>query len=282
MPAYNAAKYIKETIESVLSQSYSDWELIIIDDGSTDNTLVIVKQYATSNAQIRYIYQENKGQSFARNRGIEEAKGKYIAFLDADDLFLPTKLEKQIKFLENNPECGVSYCKIYHFFEDNKQKLFYNSQPHYSGDIFEKVLAQNFVNPLAVVLRKEILDKYGAFKEDWRRVDEQYLWVKLAFSGVKFCYLDNPLAYYRVHSQSLSNQAQYILETSEKYLELIDLVEKWKNDDNFIQRVLLPLRKKIKNNLYWGKLMTGRGLVSEILLSLYNLRMRLRFKRVKQ
>lgn len=280
MPAYNAARYIKETIESVLTQSYSNWEMIIVDDGSTDNIAEIIKEYSEKDARIQYIYQTNKGQSSARNRGIKEAQGKYIAFLDADDLFLPAKLEEQVKFLENNSECGVSYCKIYHFLNDNKQQLFYNPQPNYSGDIFERVLTQNFINPLAVVLRKEVLDKYGAFKEDWRRVDEQYLWVKLSFNKVKFYYLDKVLAYYRVHRQSLSNQAQYLVETSEKYLELIDLVEKWKNDDNFTQKALLPLRKKIKKNLYWGKLMVGGGLVSKILLVLYNLRMRLKVKKI--
>lgn len=102
MPSYNTAKFISETIESVLAQTYTDWKLIIVDDCSTDNTDEVVKPYL-SDSRIIYIKNEkNSGAAFSRNRALREAKGKWIAFLDSDDLWLPEKLEKQIAFMEKN------------------------------------------------------------------------------------------------------------------------------------------------------------------------------------
>ena len=102
MPSYNTGRFISETIESILAQSYSDWELIIVDDCSKDNTDDVVTQYLVD-ARIRYIKNEtNSGAAVSRNRALREAKGKWIAFLDSDDLWEPDKLEKQIAFMENN------------------------------------------------------------------------------------------------------------------------------------------------------------------------------------
>jgi len=111
IPAYNCERYIKETIESVLSQTYKDIELIIIDDGSTDRTGEIVRSFES---KVEYIRQsKNTGPSAARNRGIEKAKGEYIAFLDGDDVWMPTKIEEQIKLLESNKDIALVYSNGY-------------------------------------------------------------------------------------------------------------------------------------------------------------------------
>src|SRR6476659_7001862 len=97
MPAFNAGKYISDAIQSVIQQTYNNWELIVIDDGSTDTTAAIIKEFIASDDRIKYLYQENGGPGKARNKGLKEAKGIYVAFLDADDLWLPEKLREQLK-----------------------------------------------------------------------------------------------------------------------------------------------------------------------------------------
>ncbi|MBR2324492.1 MAG: glycosyltransferase family 2 protein [Clostridia bacterium] len=120
MPSYNTGRFIKETIESVLAQSYSDWELILVDDCSKDNTDEVVSQYL-ADARIRYIKNEtNSGAAVSRNRALREAKGKWIAFLDSDDLWAPEKLEKQIRFMEENGY-HFSYTNYAEIDEDGKR-----------------------------------------------------------------------------------------------------------------------------------------------------------------
>lgn len=278
IPAYNAGKYIKQTVESVIGQTYKNIEIIVIDDGSKDKTAEIVKSFG--DPRVIYIFQENNGQSAARNAGIKIAKGKYISFLDSDDLFLPQKIERQVDFLESNPDCGVCYSKIYHFFSDQPEKLYYNPIPNYSGYIFDKLLTHSVVNPLAAVMRKEYLDKYGGFKEDWRRCDEQYLWLKMAFNKVKFCYLDEVLGHYRINRESMSNQNVYVVETMEKFLELLDIVESWLGQEESRKYDFDELRKKTKRKLFIGRLLAGKNIFSKILLYLYNLRLRFKLRPV--
>lgn len=278
IPAYNAGKYIKQTVESAVGQTYKNIEIIVIDDGSKDKTAEIVR--SLGDQRIIYVFQENKGQSAARNVGIKIAKGKYIAFLDSDDLFLLQKIERQVNFLENNPDCGVCYSKIYHFFSDQPERLYYNPIPNYSGYIFDKLLTHSVVNPLAAVIRKEYLDKYGGFKEDWRRCDEQYLWLKMAFNKVKFCYLDEVLGHYRINRESMSNQNVYVVETMEKFLELLDIVESWLGSEEVKKYDFGELRKKTKRKLFIGKLLAGKNIFSKILLYVYNLRLRFKLKPV--
>src|SRR5574341_1935425 len=112
IPVYNGEKYIEDAIRSVLTQTFSDLELIIVDDGSTDKTGEICKGFL-SDSRVKYIYQENQGVSSARNTGIKRSNGEYVAFLDADDYWLPDKTEEQIKFLKIHKEFGMVHCGIY-------------------------------------------------------------------------------------------------------------------------------------------------------------------------
>lgn len=121
IPAYNSAKFIKETIQSVIDQTFKEWELIIIDDGSTDNTKELIQTYL-KDERIRYYFQKNSGVSMARNKGIELSKGNYIAFLDADDLWLPDNLQEKIKILSNDNTDWV-FSDAYLLYENNKLNL---------------------------------------------------------------------------------------------------------------------------------------------------------------
>ena len=134
MSVYNSEKYIIEAIESVLSQTFNDFEFIIVNDGSTDNSLSLIK--SINDPRIKIIDQENKGLSKALNIGINIAKGKYIARLDADDIALPTRFEKQYKFLENNPECVALGTEAIYTTEDGKE--LYRSNLHSTWPTIKK------------------------------------------------------------------------------------------------------------------------------------------------
>jgi len=205
IPSYNAANYVREAIDSALAQTYRNIEIVVVDDGSKDDTRKILEPYIEKKS-IVYIHQENKGLSGARNTGIKNARGAFIAFLDADDMFLPEKIEKQAGYLVAHPECSVSYCDIYHFYEDEPAMMLKLQYVYYSGDdVFPQLLKKNFINPLTVVLRRAVFDRVGYFDEEMRQFAEDWeFWVRVAYAGLRFDHLPEILAKYRMRKLSLS------------------------------------------------------------------------------
>ena len=208
-PAYNAAKHIKETIESVIKQTYANWELIIVDDGSNDDTADIVKQFL-SDERIFYYYQENGRQGKARNLAISKSKGKYIAFLDSDDLWIDNKLEKQIQIL-NNKEIDVVYSQGW-ILVDKGKKVFSESDlkerntlhGYFSSKKFIHILfRKNPIPILSAVVKKSKIDDVNGFGEelDIQNAEDFQIWLKLADSGCNFFGMSDRLFYYRVHEQ---------------------------------------------------------------------------------
>ncbi len=258
VPAYNAEKYLDETIKSVVAQAYSNWELIIVDDGSTDGSAAIAKAWAEKDKRIIYVYQTNQKMATARNTGIARAKGKYIAFLDADNLFLPKKLEMQVAHLEAHPEVGVSCAHILHFYEHEPQVLYENkNEVSLAEDQFSDFLHRNSVNVLAVLVHKECFDKYGAFQEGWKACDEQYVWINLAAHSVPFAYIPDTVGLLRLHDREYSVRREFIFETATYSLKMLDIVEaaltperqaKYKED-------FAALRKEWNRKLFIGKLL---------------------------
>ena len=194
-PTYNTAKYLPRAVASALNQTYSNLELIIIDDGSTDDTKETLKPYL-NDRRLQYVYQSNQGIAGARNAGINKAHGRYIALLDADDEFLPTKIERQLKTLEERPDYGVCYSDILHFYDTNPRKFFHHRYSYPSGNIFEPLLKKQFINPLSVFVRREVIEKHGSFDETLRHTEDWDLWLRWARAGVKFYYLNEILAFY--------------------------------------------------------------------------------------
>lgn len=198
IPSYNSGKYINSAIDSVLNQTYKEIELIIIDDGSTDKTKEILVPYINSN-KIKYFRQKNKGLAGARNEGIKASKGEYISFLDADDLFLSTKIEEQVKFLKEHPKCDICYCDLWHFNQDSPSVMMKLDNTYYSGnDVFKNLLRRNFINPLTVVIRKSAINRFGVFNENFRCTEDWEYWVNLAWQGAQFCFLPKILAKYQI------------------------------------------------------------------------------------
>jgi glycosyltransferase involved in cell wall biosynthesis len=200
MPAYNSGLYIKEAIDSILNQSFFDFELLIIDDGSTDNTVKIIKSY--TDKRIRLVQNEkNFGITKTRNRGLKENKSDYLAFLDSDDMALPHRLEKQLNFLEKNTDFGMvgSYVKTI----DSAGKLtgvaWKNNLP--PEKISSILLFRNYFTQSAIMIRKEAIPEegYGPFEP----TEDFDLWIKISQKW-KVWNLPDYLVKYRIHEKGAS------------------------------------------------------------------------------
>lgn len=193
IPTYNRAHLIPRAIQSVLDQTYKDLEIIIVDDGSKDNTEEIVKNF--KNKKIIYIqHKKNKGASAARNTGVKASRGEYIAFQDSDDEWFPDKLEKQIKAFNNSsPEVGVVYSGFYKVEGDKKIYVPNDDRFTYKeGNIHGELLKGNFVGTPAVLIKKECFEKVKYFDEYLPALEDWDLWIEMS-KHYHFKYIDEPL-----------------------------------------------------------------------------------------
>lgn len=204
IPAYNAAPWIAETIDSVLNQTFQDFEVIVVDDGSTDGTTEIVKNYKS---QVQYLYKNNGGVGSARNTGIRAARGRYIACVDADDLWLPEKLEVQTQLLEKEPSLAWVYSDGLIFENNSNQNLhlFSQSASMISGDILRPLLLQDFIPCPTPVIRRDIFENVGFFEEDMslQSVADWDMWLRIS-AKYPVGFIDKPLVKYRRHSASMT------------------------------------------------------------------------------
>ncbi len=200
IPAYNRYQSLVYAIDSVLAQTYADLELLVIDDGSTDNTPLIIPKYGN---KIRYFYQENRGVSSARNLGIAKSSGKYICFLDSDDLWLLNKLAVQIKFMRSNSEYNVCYTDEIWYrggVRVNQKK----KHAKYSGQIFSYCLPLCIISPSSIMLKSELIDKIGGFDELLPACEDYDLWLRIA-KDYPIYFIKQPLILkYGGHSDQLS------------------------------------------------------------------------------
>ena len=176
IPTYNRGWIIKEAIDSVLAQEFKDFELIVVDDGSTDNTLEILDSFQCN---IKVLRQSNTGVSAARNRGIATASGHFIAFLDSDDLWLPKKLARQVDFFSSNPDAYI--CQTEEIWLRNNVRV--NPKKRHKkpwGMIFEPSLALCLVSPSAVMIRRSLFEKVGGFDETLPACEDYDLWLRIS------------------------------------------------------------------------------------------------------
>lgn len=180
IPTHNRADLLPRAVESVLNQTYSNLEVIVVSDGSTDATEDIVKRYSNSDSRVRFIgYSPAKGGNVARNTGIEASKGDYIAFLDDDDEWLPEKLQKQVNLLDNNDAIGLVYTGAHIIYV--KEKVEYNSTSKERGNLKTRILIDNCIGTTStVVLRKSVLSQSGIFDESLNALQDYDLWIRIA------------------------------------------------------------------------------------------------------
>lgn len=207
MPAYNSAPYIGRTLESVLAQSYKNFEVIVIDDGSTDGTYEVAKKYESKS--IKVVQQENIGQSATENKAYSLSQGDYIEFLDADDLLSPDKFERQVRMLEESPEGRVATCAWARFYEDPKEADF---SPKTNWGDFHPVdwLIVTWENNLMMhgatwLIPRGICEKAGPWNEELSLINDfdYFPRVLLASSGIKFC--AEAKTYYRTFTKSAAS-----------------------------------------------------------------------------
>lgn len=191
IPTFNRDIFLEKAILSVLEQSYSRIEIIVVDDGSVDDTKIIVDKFAS---QVRYYFQENQGVSAARNHGIQHAKGDYIAFLDSDDAWVPEKLERQVNVLQTMPEYSVVLCDYVYIdtsgrkFDECKRR----AQFPKNGSIFKDVVLSPYLIPSTLLVRKSALDKAGYFDTSLQTAEDIDLFLRLAANEQVYL-LEEPL-----------------------------------------------------------------------------------------
>lgn len=212
MPAYNASLYIEETIQSVLSQTYTCWELLIVNDGSTDDTKDKILNYL-SDARIKLINQENQGVAIARNNALAKAKGEYIAFLDADDLWHQTKLEKQVHYLHLFPNLGLVFTDYTCFNKKISNHCLCSDLLIYDKDELPKsLLVKDFIGILTVMIRADVIGKIGVFNPVFFGTEDWDYWIRISHK-FHIGFLSEPLAYYRVHALGISkNREKHLIE----------------------------------------------------------------------
>jgi glycosyltransferase involved in cell wall biosynthesis len=238
IPTYNSEKTIKQTIESVLKQTFYDLELIIINDGSTDSTLEVISQFQDS--RIKVFSFDNAGGNVSRNRGLERATGEFVSFLDADDLWTPDKLESQLIALKENPQAAVAYSWTDYIDEQGKFLL---SGTHITahGKVYEQMLVSNFLengsNPL---IRREALVELGGFDEILTAAQDWDMWLRLA-QNFDFIAVPGVQILYRISANSLSTN---LVRQEKASLQVLDKACRANTQD------LNHLRRKSLTNLY--------------------------------
>lgn len=242
---YNRANMLSDAIDSALKQTLQDFELIIVDDGSTDQTQEVVENCQKA-GDIRYIYQQNQGRSAARNTGIKVAKGKYIAFLDDDDLWHPNKLEMQVESLENHPEVGL----IHTFTEviDNQGRLL-REETQKRMEKYQEALKHGYTYEgmselcimwlSSVMVRRECFERVGLFDPNISGLEDWDLYLRIALN-YKIHTIQKPLVQYRTHGSNTSIEkfTKSRIQTAKKHLRILD------------SHKHLPFYHKAKRNFY--------------------------------
>lgn len=216
IPAYNAMDYLPKTLESVLNQIFTDFEVLIINDGSSDNIL----EWASSllDPRIKVISQENQGVSGARNTGITHAQGEYIAFLDSDDFWQPTKLEKQLDCFEHQPDVGLVYTWTLLINEqDQPTGRIYASSVE--GNVWQQLLETDVIsNGSAAIIRRCCFDKVGLFDTSLNAAADKDMWLRISLNYL-FAVVKEPLTLYRQHSHSMSKNRALMIQDLRRAIE---------------------------------------------------------------
>jgi glycosyltransferase involved in cell wall biosynthesis len=246
IPTYNYAQYLPDSLESAISQTYAPYEIIVIDDGSTDETPEVIEPYL-SNAKVRYLRTENCGVSAARNKGIELSKSDLIAFLDADDTWVPEKLELQLPLFNNN-SVGVVYSLRRPFNEQGPIKG-YKHVDVFRGHVLQRLMMHNFISMSSAIVRRECLERAGLFDVQLSQGEDMDLWLRIAGEGYEFDYVNRPLVNYRLGGQA-SNPALW----DKRYQDNRMMLKKFFSDPKYKTKVSMNMRRHA-----WAALWRKRG-----------------------
>lgn len=218
VPCYNYGVYLSDALHSIAAQTFHNWECIIIDDGSTDNTKSVASEYCTKDKRFRYLYQENRGLSNARNTGLQNTKSDFIQFLDADDIIEPRKLEVQVNYLNTHADTDLVYGDA-RYFDSNNPNTHHlglhgkntDWMPRVSGrgkTILKHLVKSNFMVVSAPLFSRQLFADNGYFNEELSSHEDWEFWLRCAINGAGFDYLqaENTNALIRTHKKSMSNE----------------------------------------------------------------------------
>lgn len=209
MPAYNAAQYIEAAVQSVLQQTFPNWELLVVNDGSTDNTPAIVEAYCKSDERIKLINQANAKIGAARNTAIAAAQGEWIAFLDADDLWVPDKLEKQILLSKAQPSVDVIFTQGWSFYGTDLHNLeLYDAITglYPPNEMYRLLYQRNYIPVLSVLAKRSMVLAIGPQERNmlYLSCEDYDYWLRMAKAGASFYGMEERLFYYRKHQASIT------------------------------------------------------------------------------
>lgn len=205
IPAYNSAAPLREAVESVFGQTYQDFEILVVDDGSTDDTESVARSFGN---RIVYLKQENRGAGAARNHGIRKAQGRYVAFLDSDDLWCPSKLAEQIPLLDRDPEIGLVYSDWAVRSQDREVNPSYlKDLSPASGYVFEALVQSGFILTSGTVVRRSCLEEVGYFDEGLSVGEDLDLWLRICYRW-KVGFVNKPLLTKRNRNGNLSSDLE--------------------------------------------------------------------------
>jgi glycosyltransferase involved in cell wall biosynthesis len=213
IPTYNRADVLTEAVDSVLNQTWKDLEIIVVDDGSTDRTREVLSRYGE---RVIYFHKENGGPSSARNLGIEKARGRYVAFLDSDDVWELEKLRIQMEFMEEHPDIKLvcTDSRLMGFGESRERKL----RRDLMGNLFSLLFSNSFVRTSTVLIARACFHEVGYFAEKYRSVEDYDLWLRVA-RRYPIAYLNQPLVRYRKHGENVSRDKITLRQNAFKVLE---------------------------------------------------------------
>jgi glycosyltransferase involved in cell wall biosynthesis len=218
IPTHNYAQYIRQALDSVFNQTYKDYEIIVVDDGSQDSTREIMLSYGD---RIRYYYQENQGPAKARNKGIIESRGKYIAFLDADDIWFPSKLAKQIEMFKTNSRLGMVLTDNSLFDDAGVYKEYVGKKNYlFNGDIVANIFIRSGVVTPTVMVKRDVFDKVGLFEENLWIGEDDNMWIRIAVE-YEVNIVDESLANIRDHRNRTIRVNDKFIENVEENIRLL-------------------------------------------------------------
>jgi len=216
MPCYNAAKYLDEAIDSLRRQTYQNLEILAVNDGSKDDTQARLEAQAARDSRVRVFAQPNAGPSAARNTAIRNVDGEYVCFLDADDVYLPDKIERQVQYLKDHPDIDLVYSDWYTGDEQLNLTALSAVRIPYSNMV-EAFAIRNWFPPLVPLFRRGMLDAVGEFDEAFRMTEDWEYWIRCTRAG-KFAYLPGPLVIYRTHGAQAHLQVTKMLIAGKRVL----------------------------------------------------------------
>jgi glycosyltransferase involved in cell wall biosynthesis len=252
MNCYNGEKYLKEALDSIFAQSYKNWELIFWDNASTDKSAELALSYQDN--RIKYFKNDtNVNLGEARNQALKNKSGKYLCFLDTDDIWLLEKLSRQVEFMERKDEVILGYTDAYYLMgTERTNKKCSDDYGWFKGDVFGKLIKDNFINLQTVIINTELCKDELYFKKEYKYAEECELFIRLSLIG-GFDYIEDPLVYYRVHSGNMSKNTELVFYERKLLLDtfLLEIKRHEINSDKMYSRLYESM---IKTYLFYDKI----------------------------